>query len=159
MKAMDRIADMEPSLFEAILRGDVRFLIPEVVELAQLDEKALSDICKKKTGKRAALMRRRDKEEERRRRKKAAEEYDTNNGGSGMDAMAPLVTGIKEMPAFDPDMELRSLAFTIPTWINAISRAESKTDMHMATDAAKGQLKAGLMRMQDQINHTLEVLK
>ena len=41
------------------------------------------------------------------------------------------------MPAFDPDMELRGLILTIPTWMNAIARAQSKTDMSLISNGMK----------------------
>ena len=70
----------------------------------------------------------------------------------------PLSTGIKEMPAFDPDMEIRGLTLTIPTWMASIARAEQKTDMSIATDYAKKQLAESLLRLEAQIEKTLEAL-
>ena len=70
-----------------------------------------------------------------------------------------LTVGIKEMPAFDPDMELRGLLFTVPSWIAAIARAEKNTDMEQATMQTKEQLSATLCQLEEQIRLTLEVLK
>ena len=69
-----------------------------------------------------------------------------------------LQTKIKEMPAFDPDMEIRGLALTIPTWMAAIARAEKKTDMELATEHARRQLADSLLRLEKQIQETLEAL-
>ena len=70
-----------------------------------------------------------------------------------------LSTKIKEMPAFDPDMEIRGLTLTIPTWMAAIARAERQTDMELATNYAKKQLAEGLMRLDMQIQKTLEAIE
>ena len=69
----------------------------------------------------------------------------------------PIVTGIKDTPVYDPDMEIRGLAFTIPTWINTIARVEKKMDN--ASEKAKEQLVGNLVRLREQIGHMLEVLQ
>ena len=81
-----------------------------------------------------------------------------NFGSGAMAEETQIKTGIKEMPAFDPDIELKGLMLTVPTWINLIARTEKKTDMNLATKTAKEQLATNLLRLQEQINHTLEVL-
>ena len=70
----------------------------------------------------------------------------------------PLTVGIKEMPAFDPDMELRGLILTIPTWMNAIARAQSKTDMALVSCGMKQQLADTLSQFRQQIDQMMEVL-
>lgn len=73
--------------------------------------------------------------------------------------IAPLETGIKEMPVFDPDMEFRGLMLTIPTWMNAIARARGKTKIEMVSNSTKEQLANTLHKLDEQIMQTLEVLK
>lgn len=68
----------------------------------------------------------------------------------------PLVVGIKEMPAYDPDMELRGLTLTIPTWIMAIRRVENKTVE--ATELAKRQLSNNLNQLREEIDRILGVI-
>ena len=62
------------------------------------------------------------------------------------------------MPEFDPDMELRGLALTIPTWMNAMSRAWSKTDITLVSDLLKRQLAVTLGQFRQQIDQMTEVL-
>ena len=110
-KAMDVISNVEPALFEAIMREDVRFMRKEVIAMSKLDEKELGSIRRKTLGKTDVKMRRRNRMER------------TNSMFEQMELETPIVTGIKEMPVYDPDMELRGLALTIPSWINAMARA------------------------------------
>ena len=70
-----------------------------------------------------------------------------------------IKTGIKEMPPFDPDMEIRGLALTVPTWINVLAKTEKKMDTSQATNNAKEQLVANLCCLKEQVNRILEVLK
>ncbi len=146
-KAMDMIAEKEPALFRAILRRDVYFRNLMVIEMAAMDAKKLGEIRKKKLG---------TKDVKKRRRKKNECIYD---GGGRMENKTPIIAGIKEMPAFDPDMELKGLSLTIPAWINAIARAGKRTDMEKATEKAKENLAANLDRLQAEINHMQEVLR
>ena len=115
--------------------------------MSEMDEKKLADIRRKKLGKKDVKMRRRNRVER------------IGNGEKKMEDETPLITGIKEMPAYDPDMELKGLNLTIPTWIGVIARAETKMNVELATARAKEQLTANLMRLREQVSHTLEVLK
>ena len=67
--------------------------------------------------------------------------------------------GIKEMPAFDPDMEFRGLMLTIPTWMNAIARSRSKTNIELVSESTKKQLATNLHKLEEQIMQTLEVIE
>lgn len=67
--------------------------------------------------------------------------------------------GIKEMPVFDPDMEFRGLALTIPTWMNAIARTRAKTHIDLVSEPTKAQLAVILRRLEEQITQTLEVIE
>ena len=80
-------------------------------------------------------------------------------GDERMDDEIPIITGIKEMPAYDPDMEIKGLAFTIPTWINVIAKTEKKMNVALASGSAKEQLAVNLTRLKEQIDHMLEVLR
>ena len=73
--------------------------------------------------------------------------------------IAPLETGIKEMPVFDPDMEFRGLMLTIPTWMNAIARARGKTKIEMVSDSTQEQLANTLHKLEEEITQTLEVIE
>ena len=68
----------------------------------------------------------------------------------------PLKVGVKDMPAYDPDMELRGLTLTISAWIMAISRVKKKTDQ--ATENGKEQLARSLIRLKGEIDELLGVM-
>lgn len=144
--AMDQIAEKSWHLFQAILSGQVRLTFKETQECAGMSEWKLKEFGKSKWG----LKETRDNAEKIRiRQKKEAE--------TELVREIPLSVGIKEMPAYDPDMELRGLTLTIPTWIMAISRVEKKTDQ--ATDKAKEQLSHSLLKLREQIDELLGVME
>lgn len=139
-RAMNKIAERSPQMFESILSGEKKISMRKIIEgSAYVDEEAVLSA----DAKAYSLMERRRREKE-----KAA-----------MEGEQPLTVGIKNMPAFDPDMELRGLTFTIPTWIMSIERVEQKTNMDLATGRAKDQLAKALRELENQIIHTLEVIQ
>ena len=55
-------------------------------------------------------------------------------------------TGIKEMPAYDPDAEINGLTYTIGAWVRAIARTEM-TDLKHATGEGKDRLRTALAKL------------
>ena len=143
---LEQIADKAWPLFKAILSGMIAATRKEIRSYADMDVNQLSDLCRNRWGletdKESALRIR-----ERRRRREP--ETRTNE--------IPLKVGIKEMPAYDPDMELRGLTLTIPTWIMVITRVRKKTDQ--ATDHGKAQLAQSLRKLEAEIEELLGVIE
>jgi hypothetical protein len=52
----------------------------------------------------------------------------------------PYSPKIKEMPIQDPDAELKSLTFTIPSWMGSIQRARERTNLSATTEDARRKL-------------------
>jgi hypothetical protein len=138
---IDKIARSAPDLFRAMMAGQIRVTIKEVRALSHGDARVRRDLRNK-------LSSDKEPKSNRGRPRKQSEE----------DGIL-LSTRIKEMPAFDPDMAIRGLTLTLPTWMAAIARAEKQTDMELATDYAKKQLAEGLMRLDMQIQKTLEAIE
>ena len=144
--AMDQIAEKCPALFEALLREQVFLSIPKTEEIAKYDEKQLWEMCRTEW----RLEGGHDvKEKMRNRPKKEITE-------AMKEVVIPLAIGIKDMPVYDPDVELRGLTLTIPTWIMAIRRLENRAGQ--ATDKAKAQLSKSLEDLKKQANELLEVI-
>ena len=143
--SMNEIAEKCPDLFDAIMKGKVILNASKTREIAKYDEQQLRDLCWKEW----KIESKNDAKEKirHRPRKKRAEKIK-----DGIE----LTVGIKEMPAYDPDMELRGLTLTIPTWIMAIRRLEDKT-AH-ATDRAKAQLSRSLEELKNQADELIEVI-
>ena len=51
---------------------------------------------------------------------------------------------IKDMPEFDPDAEIMSLAYTIPSWIDSVEHVLNKQDYNLVSENAKKKLKEAL---------------
>ena len=144
--AMDKIYNKEQALFHAIMRENVNLGLDRISDVSDMDKKKMSELYDSLIKEENSLIARR--RQGRRNKRKRNDENETR-----------IVTGIKEMPVFDPDMEIRGLTLTIPTWISAISKAEKKINVNIATDTAKKMLIFNLNNLQEQISKMLEVLE
>ena len=139
---LEQIADKAFPLFNAILSGTIVATRKEIRSYAEMDVNQLTDLCRNRWGlendKESALRIR-----ERRRRRDP--EIRANE--------IPLTVGVKEMPAYDPDMELRGLTLTIPTWIMAIARVRRK--IGQTTENGKAQLAQCLAKLEAEIEDLL----
>ena len=66
---------------------------------------------------------------------------------------------IKDMPAFDPDAEINSLALTIPSWISSINRTRSTAKFSLLTPEGRKQLEQELCKLQKTTQMMLYALK
>lgn len=135
---IDRIARTDPEVFRGILSGSIKATVKEIKMLAKGDSKTRAVIRNRITPRCEA---------------------DAPDIKAYKEENRALSTKIKEMPTFDPDMSLKGLTLTIPTWMAAIARAEEKTDMEQATDFAKRQLTESLIRLEEQIQRMLVAIQ
>lgn len=144
-ECLDQIAEKSRECFDAILRQDIKPVRHQIKEYASFSERKLRELCRTlpNNGVQADST---AKLRNRRKREPAAEPSHE----------IPLSVGIKEMPTYDPDMELNGLTLTIPTWNMAITRVMGKTEQ--ATEKAKKHLAAGLKELRKQIDEMLEVI-
>lgn len=66
---------------------------------------------------------------------------------------------IKNMPKFDPDAEVSSLALTIPSWCNVIIRTRTKANLSKASRKARNHLACQLLTLKSQTDLLLDNLK
>ena len=69
--------------------------------------------------------------------------------------IAPPTGTIKDMPAYDPDGEVCSLALTIPSWIGSINRTQSVSDFTKVSESAGAKLIYEL----DRLVYTIEGIR
>lgn len=59
----------------------------------------------------------------------------------------PVHAAIKEMPLYDPDAEISSLALTIPSWISSIERTQALVNWQRISADARQRIKAQLHQL------------
>ena len=150
--ALDVIAEKDIALFRALTRGDVKIGQRGVIAMSKMDAAKLGNIRRK-------AFKEIEEKNQKKRNGKKKEDVMTSDNEATPENNIPIVTGIKEMPAFDPDKELKGLTFTIPAWINVMAKTEKKINVETATNKAKENLIANLYRLQEQVYSLLEVLE
>lgn len=108
-KFLDEISEKDEVFFTALVENKIVISFEKLRKFAQMDETKLIGIRRKML---------REKDVKMRQRKPRQQSTDDSSGKTQQEQTAPLEMGIKEMPVFDPDMEFRGLALTIPTWMN-----------------------------------------
>lgn len=60
---------------------------------------------------------------------------------------APTGPSVKNMPVFDPDAEINSLALTIPSWVQLLNRTRSTEKLSLITEEGRTNLKNKLRHL------------
>ena len=72
---------------------------------------------------------------------------------------APVKAQIKNMPKYDPDAEISSLAYTIPSWCSMITRSMRVANLSQVSPGAKRRLLAQLETLRSQTDRLLGSIK
>lgn len=59
----------------------------------------------------------------------------------------PKKVTVKDMPNYDPDGEIMSLVYTIPSWIGSMERILNKQDINISTKEARQKLNNELQNL------------
>ena len=136
-KAIDKLNTEEPDLTQEILNGEIKVPQIQVIRIAKLSPKIKNKIqkyLKKETNSTDYLIK----------PKTVANEKKYK---------------IKEMPEYDPNAELVSLSFTIPSWIESLDRVLSLSKYKTATKDVKNKVKKELHNLEFSIGTMLLALE
>lgn len=126
--AVDHLYAMEPTFVQQILQGAIHISHENLVgiremkrvEVAAVARYFLDEKVKTPTFSKYLAIKAAQKEERSKR--------------------VVLAGKIKEMPEYDPDAAVASLALTIPSWVGSIQRAEKNTDFVQISERARNGL-------------------
>jgi len=145
--ALDSLSQITPELVPRILSGEVKISHENTVELSRLsgkDIKCLSRMAPENDTEFAEILRKVLP------KKQVATEKLHFSVPAG---------SVKDMPAYDPDAEISSLTFTIPSWVTSISRTSSATNFNAVTDNARSNLVKQLLELKIAVDSMLAVIK
>ena len=66
---------------------------------------------------------------------------------------------VKDMPAYDPDIEISGLSLTIPSWKSSIERVQNRVDMKSITETTRKKLEAELLLLRDKLDLMLSEIR
>ena len=136
-KAIDKLNTEEPDLTQKILNGEIKVPQNQVIRISKLSPKIKNKIqkyLKKETNSTDYLIKPKTVTNEKKYK-------------------------IKEMPEYDPNAELVSLSFTIPSWIESLDRVLSLSKYKTATKDVKNKVKKELHNLEFSIGTMLLALE
>ena len=136
-KAIDKLNTEEPDLTQKILNGEIKVPQNQVIRISKLSPKIKNKIqkyLKKETNSTNYLIKPKTVTNEKKYK-------------------------IKEMPEYDPNAELVSLSFTIPSWIESLDRVLSLSKYKTATKDVKNKVKKELHNLEFSIGTMLLALE
>lgn len=136
-KAIDKLNTEEPDLTQKILNGEIKVPQNQVIRISKLSPKIKNKIqkyLKKETN------------------------Y-TDYSIKPKTVANEKKYKIKEMPEYDPNAELVSLSFTIPSWIESLDRVLSLSKYKTATKDVKNKVKKELHNLEFSIGTMLLALE
>lgn len=147
-KAVDNIAQKEPTLAPMILNGQCRISHDNLIELSKQSSREINRFIHRMEGEEppthfVSYSRTRSSMKK-------------DNSPAISDVCTPSV---KDMPEYDPDSDITGLTLTIPSWANSIARTKSKADLTIISDTARLKLESALCELQKTINDMLDAIK
>ena len=156
-QALDTIIDAAPHLGQEILSGVIRISHDNTLLLGRRSPEEIRNLSREVENEKLVYLKQADilrfaatfwqAEKDRKALQGAARETDNS--------LAP----IKRMPAYDPDAEVSSLAFTIPSWCSMINRTQNCSNLNNISSPARSRLIGQLKTLQSQAGLLLETLK
>lgn len=147
-QAMDDLSEIVPEMHEKLMSGQLKITQQDIVNLAKLrpDEirQAVAEFTEKPT-----------------RRINFSETSATLPKNMPLaEKLEKLQMGaVKIMPEYDPDAEISSLAFTVPSWTSSINRVRSSAKFNEVSDGACERLNASFYELKTAIDAMLAVIK
>lgn len=142
---LDYIRSKEPALADKILNGSIKISHEHLVEISQLTPMEFNRMSRyflKTTDRRPTYT-------------KFRATFEENRKKEAIPVVATPTGTIKDMPAYDPDGEVCSLALTIPSWIGSINRTQSVSDFTKVSESAGTKLIYEL----DRLVYTIEGIR
>jgi hypothetical protein len=133
-----------PDIIRLVMEGKIRISQENMIELSKLTDDTVKQMHDKIIKSEGDVL------------KHYFDKRHITRNDNGYDISSIAKTSIKDMPKYDPDAELESLALTIPSWISSIKRVQDTAEIRMTTFAAKFKLTDALI---DLVNAAKDMIK
>lgn len=147
-KALDEIGKHEPKLVRKILSGAYKISHQNVLELARRSPEEIRRV-----------NRRIDRNPEPFIQYKRTRNALGTGRREAIPPEEPQGPSVKDMPAFDPDAEISSLALTIPSWSSSIERTRNAANLSIVSPKARGNLIKALNNLRSSVEEMLSAIK
>ena len=147
-QALDSLSKIVPEFVPKILSGKLKVSHENIIELSRLSLQDIRRLCQMiMSGEAIELI-------------GHLRNVRPKRQNSATRQPLPVPAGsVKDMPTYDPDAEISSLALTIPSWVNSIDRTRSCANFIDVTGDARCKLESELLRLQETIDSILAAMK
>lgn len=138
-KSMDRLANKDPELIAEILAGKIKISKDNISKLSKQSFEVVNNVKNQITN--------------------------TNNNFVTYSDSRKIIpvkrekVTVKNMPDYDPDAEISSLALTIPSWVKSVDRALSTANFNKISNKGRTKLKNELKNLEYAVNVILLALE
>lgn len=152
-QALDHIAKIEPALIPHIMSGSVHIGQENTIDLSKLSDRQIRAVAasipfnnehKLSREKILDILRK--------------EQFSTFEA-TPVEIPPVQVKSVKDMPTYDPDAEISSLALTIPSWRASIDRTRNAANMQNVSATAKAYLLQELTSLRNAVNQMVTSVK
>jgi len=147
-RAIDLIAKVSPEFHEKIMSGQLKVTQGGVVKIARLSPSEIRRIGEELIENPNAYMGYTNERGKMRRNTPNKVQLELMNIGA-----------IKEMPEYDPDAEIQSLAFTIPSWVSSINRVREAAKFPEISSNAREKIKVALDELKAAIDTIVSAIE
>ena len=152
-QAMDRIAEVEPDLIPHIISGSVHIGQENTIDLSRLSDRQIRAVA-------ASIPYNNEYELTREKIIDVLRKDQASATEVPPVEIPPVhVKSIKDMPAYDPDAEVASLALTIPSWRSSIDRTRNGANMHSVSGKAKAHLLQELTSLRNAVDQMVTIVQ
>ncbi len=144
--AIDSLSRVEPALAPKILSGQIKISQENILALARLSPSDIRRVSTELAQGDAGYSDTRDIVPNKKKAKK-------------QDYLPLPEISVKNMPAYDPDAGILSLAFTIPSWISSIEQTHTSADFTGGSPNARRRLENELNCLQSAVDSLLSTVK
>lgn len=155
-RCIDNIFQKEPSIVEKILSGKLKISHDNIVELARFPReniRKLSSHINRSQVDHIGFSEMRHElrygSHTSRGPSKPRKSYEANE----------VSVAIKQMPEYDPDAEISSLALTIPSWISSIQRTQEHANLSLISEPARDKIKNQLANLTTAVYEMLAAIE
>lgn len=150
-RAIDRIGSVDPALIPHIMSGAIHIGQENVIDISRLSDQQIRTITD-------AIPRNTDFDLSREFILDILKKAQTSESVA-LPAPVREVKTVKDMPAYDPDAAISSLALTIPSWRSSIERARNGSDMEQVSEKAKEYLRRELTSLRTTIENMITIVQ
>lgn len=149
-RAVDKIESKVPGLREIIVSGKYKIPVPKIVRISELSAKNIKSLFEE-----IARLSEEDSSKDIKRRI----DNETKDEKRGRPAGKADIPKIKSMPKYNPEAELLSLCFTVPSWNQTIISACEKTQFDNVSAETKTRTQTVMNEILNSINNILKLTK